>query len=141
MCAIYRTVIIISERLSNATLHCGHCIDADGLHKTQAKMRAIMEAPVPRDVSQLRAFLGLVNYYNRFLSNLANTLAPLHRLLQKNTKGVGLRNALSPSQRFRMQLHQTWFSHTTTQECHWYLLVMRVPTVWEQSCPIHQTYM
>ena len=32
---------------------CGHRIDADGLHKTQAKMRAITEAPVPRDVSQL----------------------------------------------------------------------------------------
>ena len=30
--------------------------------------------------------MGLVNYYNRFLPNLANTLAPLHRLLQKNTK-------------------------------------------------------
>ena len=54
--------------------------------QTQAKMRAITEAPVPRDDSQLRAFLGLVNYYNRFLPNLANTLAPLHRLLQKNTK-------------------------------------------------------
>ena len=69
---------------------CGHRIDADGLHKTQAKMRAITEAPVPRDVSQLRAFLGLVNYYNRFLPNLANTLAPLHRLLQKNTMQVVL---------------------------------------------------
>ena len=65
---------------------CGHRIDADGLHKTQGKIRAITEAPVPRDVSQLRAFLGLVNYYNRFLPNLANTLAPLHQLLQKNTK-------------------------------------------------------
>eukprot|EP00731_Ephydatia_muelleri_P032928 Em0024g472a len=75
---------------------CGHRIDADGLHKTQAKMRAITEAPVPRDVSQLRAFLGLVNYYNWFLPNLANTLAPLHRLLQKNTMQVPLVSILHP---------------------------------------------
>ena len=68
---------------------CGHRIDADGLHKTQAKMRAITEAPEPKDVSQLRAFLGLVNYYQRFLPDLAKTLAPLHWLLQKNIKWCG----------------------------------------------------
>ena len=67
---------------------CGHRINADGLHKTQAKMRAITEVPEPRDVSQLRAFLGLVNYYNHFLPHLVNTVAPLHRLLQKKYQVV-----------------------------------------------------
>ena len=31
-------------------------------------------------------FLGIINYYCKFLPNLSNTLAPLYRLLQKNTK-------------------------------------------------------
>ena len=63
----------------------GHHISADGLRPTQEKVRAIAEAPAPRNVSQLRSFLGLVNYYGKFLPNLSSTLAPLHRLLQKKS--------------------------------------------------------
>ena len=37
------------------------------------------------DVGQLRSFLGLVNYYGKFLPNLASTLAPLYLLLHKHT--------------------------------------------------------
>lgn len=44
-------------------------------------MRAIAEAPAPQDVSQLRSFLGMVNYYSKFLPNLSSTLSPLYRLL------------------------------------------------------------
>ena len=46
-------------------------------------MRAIREAPPPTNVSQLRSFLGLVNYYGKFLPHLASTLTPLYSLLQK----------------------------------------------------------
>ena len=48
-----------------------------------AKFRAIKEAPAPKDEQQLRSFLGLLNYYGKFLSNLLTTLAPLHSLLEK----------------------------------------------------------
>ena len=65
---------------------CGHLIDADGLHKSQEKIKAVSDAPTPQNVSQLRAFLGLVNYYNRFLPNLSSVLAPLHQLLHKQTR-------------------------------------------------------
>ena len=46
--------------------YCGHEIDHDGLHKTKAKIEAVQKAPHPQDVSRLRGFLGLVNYYHRF---------------------------------------------------------------------------
>ena len=42
--------------------YCGHEVSEDGLHKMQAKVDAIRQAPVPANVSQLRSFLGLVNY-------------------------------------------------------------------------------
>ena len=48
--------------------------------------RAINNAPAPNNISQLKSFLGLINYYCKFLPNLSNTLAPLYRLLQKHTK-------------------------------------------------------
>ena len=41
----------------------GHCIDAMGIHPTQKKLKATQLAPIPTDVSQLRAFVGLMNYY------------------------------------------------------------------------------
>ena len=42
--------------------------------------------PKPQDVTQLRAFLGMVQYYAKFLPDLATHLVTLYRLLQKNTK-------------------------------------------------------
>ena len=64
----------------------GHRISPDGLHPTPTKVKAITEAPAPTSISELKAFLGLVNYYGKFLSNLATTVAPLYEPLQKNVK-------------------------------------------------------
>jgi transposase InsO family protein len=63
----------------------GHRISAKGLQPTDAKVQAIRNAPSPRNVSQLKSFLGLLNYYCKFLPNLSSTLAPLYKLLHKNT--------------------------------------------------------
>ena len=63
----------------------GHVIDSVGLHPTQAKVKAIREAPTPKNVAELRSFLGLINYYGKFLPNLSATLAPLYKLLKQNT--------------------------------------------------------
>ena len=63
--------------------YCGHEVSEDGLHKMPTKVDAICQAPVPQSVPQLRSFLGLVNYYAKFLPNLSTTLHPLNALLQK----------------------------------------------------------
>ena len=55
----------------------GHHISSEGIHPTEDKKRVIMEAPVPQNVSQLRSFLELFNFYGKFLQNLADTLVPL----------------------------------------------------------------
>lgn len=64
--------------------HLGHIIDKDGLHPTPEKTRAIKEAPTPKNTTELRSFLGLLNYYGKFLPNLSTKLHPLHTLLNKN---------------------------------------------------------
>ena len=43
-----------------------HTITAEGLQPRREKVHAIVEAPVPQNASQLRSFLGLVSYYNKF---------------------------------------------------------------------------
>ena len=64
----------------------GHSITVEGLAPTDEKVQAVKEAPAPQNVGQLRSFLGMISYYNKFLPNLASQLAPLHKLLEKNRK-------------------------------------------------------
>ena len=58
------------------------------MHKTPEKIQAVVDAPSPANLSQLRAFLGMINYYHRFLPDLSTRLEPLHHLLQKEAKWV-----------------------------------------------------
>ena len=63
----------------------GHRISVSGLQPTDGKVKALKDAPVPHNVSQLKSFLGLLNYYGKFIPRLSTLLAPLHRLLQKKS--------------------------------------------------------
>ena len=64
----------------------GHHIDAQGIRTSPSKVEAITKAPAPNNVTQLRSFLGMVNYYGKFLHNLSSQLHPLHALLKHGTK-------------------------------------------------------
>ncbi|XP_051962904.1 uncharacterized protein K02A2.6-like [Xyrauchen texanus] len=75
-----------SEFFKTSLEYLGHVIDASGLHKSPDKLRAIAETPAPVNVNQLRSFLGLVNYYARFVPNMATVLHPLNAMLHKDVK-------------------------------------------------------
>ena len=66
--------------------YCGYEINGQGIKPVEAKVEAIQNAPVPENVTQLRAFLGMLNYYHRFLPDIATVLEPLHKLLRQGTK-------------------------------------------------------
>ena len=61
----------------------GYRISGNGIQPTEEKLRAIRDAPIPRDLSQMKSFLGLLNYYGKFLPHLSSTLAPLYKMLSK----------------------------------------------------------
>ena len=44
-----------------------------------------MEASVPQNITQLKSFLGMLNYYSKFLPNLSTLVAPLYKLSHKKT--------------------------------------------------------
>ena len=71
------------EFMLPAVEYLGHKISDKGLEPTEGKIRAIVEAPAPQNVSQLKSFLGMLNYYAKFLPNISSRLAPLYKLLQK----------------------------------------------------------
>ncbi|XP_063362806.1 uncharacterized protein K02A2.6-like [Cydia amplana] len=64
----------------------GYIINKEGLKKSPEKIKAIVEAPVPTNISQLQSFLGLSNYYRNFVPGASTILSPLYDLLKKNTK-------------------------------------------------------
>lgn len=59
-------------------------MNAEGINAVKAKVTAVVDSPIPTSVTELKAYLGLLNYYNRFLPNLSTLLAPLHHLLKKD---------------------------------------------------------
>ena len=64
----------------------GHHIDAQGVSTSPSKVEAITKAPAPKNVTELRSFLGMINYYGKFLHNLSTQLQPLHALLKHGVK-------------------------------------------------------
>uniref|UniRef100_H3BC74 ribonuclease H n=1 Tax=Latimeria chalumnae TaxID=7897 RepID=H3BC74_LATCH len=70
----------------SSVVYLGHKTNATGLHPIPEKVRAIVEAPNPKNVSKLKSFLGMLHYYAKFMPNLSTVMAPLCQLLAKNTK-------------------------------------------------------
>ena len=58
----------------------GHVVDASGVVPQPAKVEAILSMPRPNTKVELQRFLGCVNFFHRFLPDVAATLAPLHSL-------------------------------------------------------------
>lgn len=48
-----------------------------GIYPVDAKVRAVKEAPTSTNVSELTAYLGLINFYGEFITNLSTELEPL----------------------------------------------------------------
>ena len=64
----------------------GHQISSDGIQLLQTKVEAIIKAAVPGNIQKLRSFLGLMNYYGKFIPNLSTLLHPVNALLQAGNK-------------------------------------------------------
>ena len=70
------------EFLLSSVEYLGHQISKDGICALPSKVAAIDKAPAPTNIQELHSFLGLLNYYGKFMPNLAIVLHPLNALLQ-----------------------------------------------------------
>ena len=69
----------------NKIKYLGHIIDKHGRRPDPKRAPAIKDLPAPDNVT-LQSFLGLSNYYQRFIKNLHDLRAPLNERLKKDKK-------------------------------------------------------
>ena len=66
----------------------GHHIDRQGVTPLQDKVQVVRDFPQPISQRKLREFMGLLNFYHRFLPHCAELMRPLHALLAHRTQTV-----------------------------------------------------
>ena len=64
----------------------GYIITADGITMDPEKVAAVTSWPAPRSALDIQTFLGLANFYRRFIKDFSKTIAPITKLLQKNVQ-------------------------------------------------------
>ncbi|XP_038887169.1 uncharacterized mitochondrial protein AtMg00860-like [Benincasa hispida] len=62
----------------------GHLISSSGVEADRDKIKAMVNWPQPKNITELRGFLGLTGYYRRFVKGYSSRAAPFTKLLQKN---------------------------------------------------------
>ncbi|EED18391.1 retrotransposon polyprotein, putative [Talaromyces stipitatus ATCC 10500] len=61
----------------------GHRITQEGIQIEKEKVQAIKDWPQPRNLKELQSFIGLINYYRRYIENYAKIMTPMFKLLKK----------------------------------------------------------
>ncbi|KAG8503456.1 hypothetical protein CXB51_001429 [Gossypium anomalum] len=64
----------------------GHIVSGDGIRVDPSKISAIVDWKPPKNVTEVRSFLGLAGYYRRFVNGFSIIAAPITRLLRKDVK-------------------------------------------------------
>ena len=63
----------------------GHVVSARGVEPRTEKIQAVQEFPVPKNAKELSRFIGLANYYRRFIPRFADVAAPLYDAMKAKT--------------------------------------------------------
>lgn len=74
------------EFLRHEVMYLGHIIGSDGVRPDPAKVKAVMNFPIPKNPKNIKQFLGIAGYYRRFIPNFSKIAKPLTDLLKKDRK-------------------------------------------------------
>lgn len=64
----------------------GHQISKEGTIPDPKKVKSIREMPIPKQIKDLRRFLGMINFYRRFIPQLAHHQLDLNKIIPENKK-------------------------------------------------------
>ena len=66
----------------------GHVISEEGVDFDPTKIKAILKWPLPKDVHDIRYFMGLTGYYRRFIENFSKITHPITTLQKKSVRFI-----------------------------------------------------
>ena len=84
----------------------------------RTRWRPSGKPPTPKDVVELRSFLGLLIYYRKLMANLSTLLHPFNQLLQENIHGSGLQRVRAIFRKPRSSSVLPLYWSTITQNCY-----------------------
>jgi len=85
----------------------GHVISKDGIRIDPTRIHAILKIPHPRNVKELQAFVGKINFLRRFISNLAKLIRLLNNMLKKDSKVKWIAEAKQAFEEIKTALTRT----------------------------------
>src|SRR5438552_14276573 len=71
---------------SNSVEYLGHIADSNGLRPNPRLVQAVKDFPQPKTLKELQSFLGLANYYRKFIPNFSRIALPLTNSTQKSNQ-------------------------------------------------------
>ena len=84
--ALHNNNVVINiskcEFLKTSLTFLGHVVSSDGIKPTNDKVKVVESFPKPITKKDMRRFLGLINFYHRFIPRCAEILAPLNAYLK-----------------------------------------------------------
>ena len=72
-----------SEFLRKEVAYLGHIISEEGIRPNPDKINAVKNYPIPKTAKEIKAYLGLLGYYRKFISNFAKLTKPMTKCLKK----------------------------------------------------------
>lgn len=64
----------------------GHPINSHGIYHSQANVYSIPQASAPTNTKELKALLGIINFYIRFLNERSEVVVVLHKLQDNGSR-------------------------------------------------------
>nr|VZI04315.1 unnamed protein product [Spirometra erinaceieuropaei] len=117
----------------------GHHVDQHGITPLTEKVQCILSFPVPNTLTQLRRFIGLINYYRRFIPHCAAILAPLTDLLKSKAKPIELSPAAHTAfEEAKKALADATMLHHLSSDAHAQLILTTDASSSAVSAVLHQ---
>ena len=111
----------------------GHVVSQDGVGVDPLKVSCIREWPFPRNITELRGFLGLTSYYRAFCPGYAKVAEPLAEMLRKNEKIVPTERRIKAFNDLKDFLTSPPLLPCLTTQARMLLTVTPAPLVWGPS--------
>ena len=94
----------------SSMVYMGDVLSGEGLRFSSDRVKAIVEAPVPQNLFEVRGFLGSVQFCAKFISNFATISCPLWDLTKKEPSGDGVLSRMKPLTKSKTCwfVHQLW---------------------------------